>query len=84
MRMLSALYVATITAAVVVSAGALKATPPPQVGPFSQACTTLPFESIKKARDIDQHCDVAGSADASGDQEQNKAKNNFCAVGLPA
>jgi hypothetical protein len=61
----------------------LRASPTPQVGPFHQACSTLPFEAIKKPRDIDQHCDVAGNAVSSDDQEQNKAKNNFCAAGAP-
>jgi len=33
-----------------------------QEQPFHLACSTLPFETIKKARDIDNHCDVAGDA----------------------
>lgn len=82
--MLPAFFAATITTLIAVNPNASKAAPAPQVGPFNLACTALPFEAIKKARDIDQHCDVAGSANGAGDQEQNKAKNNFCAVGPPA
>jgi hypothetical protein len=83
MRTLLAFLTAAGIAAVLTDLSPLDATPAPQVGPFHQACATLPFDAIKKARDIDQHCDVAGNATASGDQEQNKAKNNFCAAGPP-
>jgi hypothetical protein len=51
---------------------------------FHLACSTLPFETIKKARDIDDHCDVPGDADPNTEAPhaaQNTAKNNFCAGG---
>jgi hypothetical protein len=34
----------------------------PQQGPFLLSCSTLPFETIKKAREIDDVCDRAGTA----------------------
>ena len=71
--MLPAFFAATMTTLIAVNPNASKAAPAPQVGPFNLACTALPFEAIKKARDIDQHCDVAGSANGAGDQEQSKA-----------
>ena len=74
--MLPGFFAATITTLIAVNSNASKATRAPQVGPFNQVCATLPFETIKKARDIDQHCDVAGSANASGDHEQNKANGS--------
>jgi hypothetical protein len=52
MRILLAFCAATLIAVIADRANALTGAPAPQVGPFHQACTTLPFEAIKKARDI--------------------------------
>jgi Carboxylesterase family len=51
---------------------------------FKIACSTLPFESIKKARQIDQDCGIHGDTNRTADAPQaaqNAAKNNFCASG---
>jgi hypothetical protein len=52
--------------------------------PLQLACSTLPFETIKKHRPIDDDCDVAGNATPTNHQAQNRAKNNFCVAGTPA
>ena len=46
----------------------------PQQGPFQLSCATLPFETIKKDRDIDDVCDRAGTAGTEAQREQNRAK----------
>ena len=56
----------------------------PQQGPFQLSCSTLPFETIKKDRDIDDACDRAGTAGTEPQREQNRAKNEFCASGSAA
>lgn len=56
----------------------------PQQGPFQLSCTTLPFETIKKDRDIDDVCNRAGTASTDPQREQNRAKNQFCASGPAA
>jgi hypothetical protein len=56
----------------------------PQQGPFQLSCSTLPFETIKKDRDIDDVCDGAGTASTEPQREQNRAKNEFCASGPAA
>jgi hypothetical protein len=53
----------------------------PQQGPFQLSCRTLPFETIKKNRDIDDVCDRAGTAGTEPQREQNRAKSQFCASG---
>jgi hypothetical protein len=53
----------------------------PQQGPFQLSCSTLPFETIKKNRDIDDVCDRAGTAGTEPQREQNRAKSQFCASG---
>jgi len=53
----------------------------PQQGPFQLSCSTLPFETIKKDRAIDNVCDRAGTAGTEPQREQNRAKNEFCASG---
>ena len=37
---------------------------------FKMACSTLPFESIKKARQIDQECGIHGDANRTSDPAQ--------------
>jgi hypothetical protein len=56
----------------------------PQQGPFQLSCSTLPFETIKKDRDVDNVCDRAGTAGTEPQREQNQAKNEFCASGPAA
>src|SRR4051794_10459853 len=55
-----------------------------QQGPFQLSCSTLPFQTIKKDRPIDNVCDRAGDATTAPNQAQNRAKNQFCASGTPA
>ena len=56
----------------------------PQQGPFQLSCSTLPFETIKKDRDIDDACDRAGTAGTGPQREQNRGENEFCASGSAA
>jgi hypothetical protein len=56
----------------------------PEQGPFQLSCTTLPFETIKKDRDIDDVCDRSGTANIDPQREQNRATNEFCASGPEA
>jgi len=49
---------------------------------FQPGCP-LPFKSIQSQRWIDSYCGLEGSAGEAAGKLQNRAKNNFCAVGTP-
>lgn len=49
---------------------------------FQSPCT-LPFAAIAEEREIDGTCGSAGDAASGPHAAQNRAKNNFCATGLP-
>jgi hypothetical protein len=49
--------------------------------PFNAGCT-LPFASIAKTHPLDGSCPIEGQGSAKS-QLQNRAKNNFCASGVP-
>jgi len=72
-----AVCVAAVCACLLAELPALRA----QQGAFQLACSTLPFEIIKKDRAIDNLCDRAGDATTIANQAQNRAKNEFCAAG---
>ena len=56
----------------------------PQNGPFTLGCSTLPFETIKKNRPLDDVCDRASNATNPANQAQNRGKNEFCVPGVAA
>ena len=49
--------------------------------PFTPGCT-LPFASIAKTHPLDGSCPIEGEGSAKS-KLQNRAKNNFCAAGVP-
>jgi hypothetical protein len=65
----------TIAVCVAVLLTGVAAPRSPQNGPFTLACSTLPFETIRKDRPIDDLCDQAGNATIAAHQAQNHAKN---------
>jgi hypothetical protein len=77
LRTLLAVFLATVSAAAMLARK-------PQQGPFQLSCSTLPFETIKKDRDVDDVCDRAGTAKTEPLRAQNRAKNEFCAAGPSA
>jgi hypothetical protein len=49
--------------------------------PFTPGCT-IPFAAIAKTHPLDGSCSIEGQGSAKS-QLQNRAKNNFCAAGVP-
>lgn len=49
---------------------------------FKPPCQ-LPFDSLKVKHPIDEDCAAVGSATSESQKDQNRAKNNFCASGVP-
>lgn len=49
---------------------------------FTPPCA-LPFATIAQKHDIDRTCGPGGDTESGPHAAQNRAKNNFCATGLP-
>jgi len=52
---------------------------------FDTGCGDLPFKTIAKKHPIDDFCGIEGvtAAEDTGNQQQNRLKNNFCRRGTP-
>lgn len=52
---------------------------------FDTGCGELPFQSIAKKHPIDDHCGIEGvtAPTDTGNQQQNRLKNNFCLKSTP-
>jgi hypothetical protein len=88
MRRLACVFVLAISSLAVVNppqhaTKSPAAPPPPPASSFVPPPCALPFDAIKVQHPIDTRCGTQGTG-AAAFQLQNKAKNNFCATGMPA